>query len=144
MLKNVLTEQNILVRDKVKDWEAAIEIAASPLLNTKKIEEEYVKKMIDSVHDLGPYIVISPQIAIAHARPNGFVKEVSLSLLKLHNEVRFSDEGHEASLIFVLAAVDNEQHLEILRDLAGKLGDTEIVDKLLKAVSEKEIYRILN
>lgn len=144
MLKDVLTEKNILVEDKSEDWESAIRLASAPLLDSGKVEEGYVRKMIKNVYDLGPYIVISPQIAIAHSRPEGTVNEVSLSLLKLNTPVKFSDEGHEASLIFVLAAVDNEQHLGILKDLAGKLGDTNIVKSLLAAKNEREIYKILN
>lgn len=144
MLNKVLTEKNILIKNKVEDWESAIKLASSPLLDSKKIEEGYVRKMIQNVHDLGPYIVISPQIAIAHSRPDGTVNEVSLSLLKLNAPVNFSNEGHEASLIFVLAAVDNKQHLGILRELAEKLGDSEIVKALLAEKEEKNIYKILS
>ncbi|HIW12347.1 MAG TPA: PTS sugar transporter subunit IIA [Candidatus Salinicoccus stercoripullorum] len=144
MLKDVLIEENIQVQNEIDSWEAAIETASRPLLESGKIEYGYVEEMIQNVHELGPYIVISPQIAIAHARPDGTVNAVSLSLLKLGSPVNFSERDHEASLIFVLAAVDNEQHLDILRDLAVKLGDQDVVNSLLATTSKKEIYNILS
>lgn len=144
MLKEFLSKKNIIIRDEIEDWEKAITLASSPLLESGTIEEGYIREMIDSVKRLGPYIVISPQIAIAHSRPNGMVNQVSLSLLKLHKPVRFSQGGHEASLIFVLAAVDNEQHLDILRNLAEMLSDEENVEKLINAESKYEIRKLLD
>ncbi|GAB3064115.1 PTS sugar transporter subunit IIA [Salinicoccus sesuvii] len=144
MLKNYLTEETIVIEDNITSWESAITLASQPLLESNKIKQGYVDEMIDNVKKLGPYIVISPQIAIAHSRPNGFVNEVSLSLLKLNEPVNFSEEDHEASLIFVLAAIDNEQHLGILRSLAEKLGDSKNVTRLIEASSKKEIIDILN
>ena len=144
LLKNVLIEKNIQIQNEIESWEAAIETASFPLLESGGIEQGYVNRMIQNVHELGPYIVISPQIAIAHARPDGTVNEVALSLLKLDTPVNFSEGDHEASLVFVLAAVDNEQHLDILRDLAIKLGNQDIVNALLSATSKKEIYKILS
>ncbi|RIO58204.1 PTS sugar transporter subunit IIA, partial [Mammaliicoccus sciuri] len=119
-----------------------ITIAATPLLTQDYFESSYVTAMIDSVKELGPYIVIAPEIAIAHARPNDDVKHIGLSLLKLNQHINFSEEGHFASLIFVLSAIDNDGHLAILRSLATKLGDQDTVNKLLAAQEINEIVNI--
>ena len=47
--------------------------------------------MIESVHEFGPYIVIAPEIAIAHARPDHNVNEVGLSLLSSINILIFRE-----------------------------------------------------
>ena len=99
--------------------------------------------MIESVNELGPYIVIAPEIAIAHARPNNNVHQVGLSLLKLNQHVAFCDEDHYASLIFVLSAIDNHSHLSILQILATILGDNQTVQQLLNAKNVQEITTIL-
>ncbi len=44
--------------------EKAITIASQPLLQEQIIEQGYVQAMIDSVNELGPYIVIAPEIAL--------------------------------------------------------------------------------
>lgn len=143
MSLEILSTDKVQILDQVATWEQAITIAANPLLTQDYFEPSYVTAMIDSVKELGPYIVIAPEIAIAHARPNDDVMHIGLSLLKLNKHVNFSEEGHFASLIFVLSAVDNDSHLAILRDLATKLGNQDTVNQLLAAQEIKEIVNIL-
>lgn len=142
MSLEILSADKIQILDKVETWEQAITIAANPLLTQDYFESSYVTAMIGSVKELGPYIVIAPEIAIAHARPNDDVKHIGLSLLKLNEHINFSEEGHFASLIFVLSAVDNYGHLAILRSLATKLGNQDTVNQLLAAQEINEIVNI--
>lgn len=143
MSLETLSADKVQVVDQVDDWEQAINMAAQPLLKQDYFEQSYIKAMIDSVKQLGPYIVIAPEIAIAHARPNDDVKQVGLSLLKLKHHINFSENDHYASLIFVLSAIDNEAHLAILRNLATILGNQETVNKLLTAQTAEEIINII-
>ena len=99
MTLDILTEDKIVIKEKVSTWSEAIEIAAQPLLDNHSINNNYVSAMIESVNEMGPYIVIAPEIAIAHARPDNNVKEVGLSLLKLHQHINFAEDSHYASLI---------------------------------------------
>lgn len=99
--------------------------------------------MIKSVHELGPYIVIAPDVAIAHARPNDNVNQVGLSLLKLDKPINFSENSHYASLIFVLSAIDSTSHLTILQQLAQLLGDVENIEKMSEAESTDQILTII-
>ena len=142
MSLEILSADKVQIKEQVDNWEQGIALAAQPLLNQDYFEQSYITSMIDSVKKLGPYIVIAPEIAIAHARPNDEVNKIGLSLLKLNQHINFSEEGHYASLIFVLSAVDNEGHLEILRHLATTLGDQEVVKQLLKAQEVKDILNI--
>ncbi|PHK49940.1 PTS sugar transporter subunit IIA [Staphylococcus edaphicus] len=142
MSLEILSADKIQIKEQVDDWEQGITLAAQPLLSQGYFEQTYITSMIDSVKELGPYIVIAPEIAIAHARPNDGVKKIGLSLLKLNRHINFSEDGHYASLIFVLSAVDNEGHLEILRHLAMTLGDQEVVNEILNAQKVNEILNI--
>jgi len=141
-LTQIIKEEHIQLREKVANWEESIQVAAAPLLQEGYFNDDYVKSMIKSVHDMGPYIVIAPEIAIAHARPNDNVHKVGLSLLKLEEHINFSDNSHYASLVFVLSAIDNEAHLEILKKLATILSDKETVASLILANSKSEIINI--
>lgn len=143
MALDILSTKRIIVKEQVNNWNEAITIASQPLLQEQVIEQGYVEAMIESVNELGPYIVIAPEIAIAHARPNNNVHQVGLSLLKLNQHVAFCDEGHYASLIFVLSAIDNHSHLSILQNLATILGDNKTVQQLLNAKNVQEITTIL-
>ncbi|MBM6629567.1 PTS sugar transporter subunit IIA [Mammaliicoccus vitulinus] len=141
-MTQIIKEEHIQLREKVANWEESIQVAAAPLLQEGYFNDDYVKSMIKSVHDMGPYIVIAPEIAIAHARPNDNVHKVGLSLLKLEEHINFSDNSHYASLVFVLSAIDNEAHLEILKKLATILSDKETVQSLILANSKSEIINI--
>ena len=72
--------QNIQIGLEAKDWKEAIRIASEPLIKCDSIEEPYVENMINSVETLGPYIVIMPQFALAHAAPCEYVKKSDISI----------------------------------------------------------------
>lgn len=143
MALDILTKDKIKVQDQVPDWSQAITEAAQPLLEQDYIETGYIDAMIDSVKEFGPYIVIAPEIAIAHARPEDNVNKVGLSLLKLNESINFAEDSHYASLIFVLSATDNASHLNVLQSLAGLLGNKEVVNQLLASKNSDEIIEII-
>lgn len=142
MTLEILSSDKVQVLEQVESWREAINIAASPLQEQGYFQQAYIDDMIHSVEKLGPYIVIAPEIAIAHARPSNNVKKIGLSLLKLNQHINFSEEGHYASLVFVLSAIDNEGHLEVLRNLARTLGNQQTVNNLLNAQTSSEIINI--
>lgn len=143
MTLDVLTKDKIIVKDQVDSWEEAIESAAQPLLTQKYIESSYIDSMIQSVKTLGPYIVIAPHVAIAHARPGNDVHQVGLSLLKLDEAINFSTDSHYVELVFVLSATDSTSHLTVLQNLAQLLGQQENIEALLEASNEEEIINII-
>lgn len=143
MLQGILTEDMVQVKHEVSSWQDAIRISAHPLIERSYITESYVSAMIQNVRELGPYIVIAPDIAIAHARPDNNVNHVGLSLLKIDKSINFAEDSHYASLVFVLAAVDNDQHLGMLAELANVLNDQEKVAQIKNSPSVPEILKII-
>lgn len=144
MLEQVLTDEMIQIKNQVNGWEEAIQSAAQPLVDQSYVTSDYVNAMIENVNELGPYIVIAPDIAIAHARPDDNVNKIGLSLLKLNQSINFAEDSHYASMVFVLAAVDNEQHLGILSELANVLNDNEKVKQLKESTDSSEILNIIH
>ncbi|NHM30679.1 PTS sugar transporter subunit IIA [Neobacillus terrae] len=145
MLNQLLTLDTIQIRQDVRDWKEAIQIAAVPLLKKGSIQPEYIDAMIENVQDYGPYIVLAPKIALAHARPEQGVKELGMSLLCLKESVAFSQESrHDANLIFVLAAADSETHLNTLSQLAGLLSNEEAIQSIMEADSTLQIMKVIN
>jgi len=150
MLKELIREDRIIFKDKVSSWQEALWVSAKPLLDAGDIEKRYIDKVISNVHELGPYIVIAPNIAISHARPENGVKNLSMSILILKEAVNFSETSDRNSkIIITLAAPDGEKHLLALQQLSSLLMDSidelfasenvEQVLKLIKEYSEKEI-----
>lgn len=93
MLNDLLTEQTIKLHQTADTWQEAITKAAQPLLDQNAIKPSYVEAMIQSVHQNGPYIVIAPQVAIPHARPEDGVNKLSMTLMSFKQPISFSKDG---------------------------------------------------
>ena len=143
-LKDLLKLTHIQTLAEVSDWKKAIQAASQPLLENNYIGEEYVQAMIGNLVKMGPYVVISPKVAIPHARPQDGVKKLGMSLLRLQKSVIFSGkETHEINLIIVLAAIDGETHLKALGQLVKIMSNPEAKDKLIAADSPESIYELI-
>jgi mannitol/fructose-specific phosphotransferase system IIA component (Ntr-type) len=140
-----LTKKFVQFEDEVKDWEEAIIKSSKPLLDEGLIEKSYVNAMIDSVKEYGPYIVIAPNVAMPHARPETGSKKVGFSILKLKKSVAFSEEeGHKVQLLIALSCADSNTHIEILQSLVMILSDEEKNNKLFNAKTVEEILEVFN
>ncbi|MCF6409503.1 BglG family transcription antiterminator [Pseudalkalibacillus salsuginis] len=145
MLNELLTEETIQLEDHVADWEESIRLAAQPLVDLDSIRTGYVDAMIENVKELGPYIVIAPRIAIPHARPEAGVERLGMSLLRLKEPVHFSSQTkHQAQLIIVLAAIDNQTHLTALAQLTELLSNEQNVDRLILSEDRKSVVELIN
>jgi len=111
----LLTKDCIQIANVVPSWQEAIRLAATPLVRQNKIEQRYIEAMIQSIEQYGPYVVITPKVALPHARPS------------------------DVFLIFVLAAMDNTSHLQALADLTLVLQHPDQVDSLIACQHEEDI-----
>ncbi|WP_217620935.1 PTS sugar transporter subunit IIA, partial [Bacillus sp. GbtcB13] len=78
--------------DQNKRGEEAVQTGAKPLLDKEVILEETTDAMIDNVKKMGPYLIIGPEMAVPHARPEKGVRKVGMRLLKLKQPVYFLDD----------------------------------------------------
>ncbi|NDL68645.1 PTS sugar transporter subunit IIA [Anaerotalea alkaliphila] len=135
-------EDQIQVLDTVGTWEESIEVAAQQLLKKNYITPNYVKSMIENINTNGPYVVIMPEVAIPHSRPEEGAKKTTVSFLKINDAVSYP-EGKMIKLIFVLAATDSDNHLELISSLTDLLMDAEKVERLKDAKTVEEIKEIV-
>ncbi|GIN64218.1 transcriptional antiterminator [Robertmurraya siralis] len=143
-LIDILKEEHIHAMPSVPDWKSAIKLAANSLIEGEYITKEYRDAMISNVEKHGPYIVISPKVAIPHAKPEDGVKKLGISLLKLEEAVSFSnDSKHDVFLIITLAPFDQESHLRALSQLTGLFSKKETVNRLIKLHSAREIHQYI-
>lgn len=141
MLKEFL-KNNIILTDEFDSWALAIKQASEPLLEKNIIKESYVEAMINSVYKNGPYMIIMPHIALAHARPEDGVNKNGISFLKLKTPVIFPQEN-DVDIIIVLAAKEDEGHLELMAELADLLVDDEKTEAIRRAHNKNQIKEIL-
>ncbi len=140
-----LTSADISLNYQANSPEDAIKAAGELLVQTNKVEERYIDAMVQAFQEIGPYIVIAPQIAIPHARPENGVLEPGVSLVRLKEPVQF---GHAANdpvkLICAICGTDSDSHMGMLQSLAGVLGNKNKLAAIMNADSKEEIISILN
>lgn len=144
-------KKNINVVEEKMEWQLSIKLAAQPLIDNGQIEIEYVDAMIDSVNRLGSYIVIAPKIAIAHARPENGVNKIGLSLLKNKESIDFNidkndefDIDKQVHIIIVLAAIDNKEHLGLLKQLSNVIDDNKKIEEIIAADNSIELSAVID
>ena len=140
MFREFVEKKRYCFHEGFDDWRDAVRAACQPLLADGTIEPVYVDEIIKKVEELGPYIVIAPDICIPHAQEGLGVHDTAISFMKTERPVRFSDDGeHDARLFFVLASTDNARHLENLGFIAEKLGDEAYVAKILACKTPEDL-----
>ena len=134
--------ENIQVGQRAENWMEAIKIAAQPLIKRGSITEQYVHNMIKSVVDLGPYIVIMPYFALAHAAPCDDVKQSYVSIATFQNDILFHCDHDPVRIVMCLACVDKTSHIEKLQGIAETLMDQNIVERMMACQDEEELYSL--
>lgn len=138
-----LTEELISFQKGFDNWEDAIRASSKGLLEQGFIKQSYIDGMIDSVKEYGPYIVIAPNIAMPHARPETGSNKVGFAVMLCEEPVSFSDAPeHQARLLVTLSCVNADTHLKMLQALVGVLGDDVKFNQLLNATKKEEILSL--
>lgn len=100
--------------------------------------------MIDSVKHFGPYIVIGPSIALAHARPEDGTKKLAVTITTLATPINFGNPDNDpVKIIFCLAAIDNYSHLNVMKAIVQLINDQQKVDQLAKQTDLQTFKQIL-
>ncbi|MEQ4923079.1 PTS sugar transporter subunit IIA [Proteus hauseri] len=145
MLKTLLTPDVVQVVSHVSDWREAIKVACQPLIDKGYIEPRYVDAIYKSHEQIGPYYVLGPGIAMPHARPEEGVNKLSLALTIVEQGVEFgADENDPVKLLIVLAATDNDSHINAIVKLAELFDNDKDIQALLNAKSKAEVFAVIN
>lgn len=143
-MKELISFENIKARAVARDWKEAIEIAGNLLLKSGRIKRQYIDDMIKAVIDMGPYIVATPGLALAHAKPCPAVLVDAVSIVNLISPVSFGSVNDPVNVILCLASTDGNSHVSLLQSIAEKLMIEGMIDKIASCKSEEEIYSLIN
>ena len=101
--------------------------------------------MVDMVKQLGPYMVIAPGIALAHARPESGARRIGLTLITLATPVCFGNAVNDpVDIVVALAALDNNSHVQLLARLARFLDDETNLAALRQAKDPSQIVALVH
>ena len=143
-LTGLLTEDCIALDVLAATWEEAV-LAAGGLLERAGIAgPAYTGSMIDNVETNGPYIVVAPGFAFAHARPSEAVHRTGMSWVRLATPVAFGHKSNDpVDLVVALAATDSGAHSTAMAQLARVVGNPEKRAALGAAASPAAVLGIL-
>ncbi|HWP64033.1 MAG TPA: PTS sugar transporter subunit IIA [Candidatus Binatia bacterium] len=126
------------------DWRAAVRAVGEALVASGATTAAYTDEMIATVDALGPYIVIAPGIALAHARPSAAVHQTGFAIVTLAEPVAFGHtENDPVRIVVGLAAPDEIGHVDALATLADFLADPDRQRALLEARDPAAIHALV-
>ncbi|MBI9000730.1 PTS sugar transporter subunit IIA [Corynebacterium sp. CCM 9185] len=144
-LHDLLTRDRIAVGVPARDWREAIRRAGELLVSTDATDAGYTDEMIGTVEENGPYIVIAPGVAFAHARPSRSVHRTALSLIVLTDPVSFGHPSNDpVDIVVALSATDPDTHVKAMKVLARGLGSEELRAALREAATADEVIELID
>lgn len=121
-------------------WRDAVEQACAPLVDAGAVTDDYPRRCIEMVEEHGPYIVLAPGLALAHARPEDGVQHLGVAVVTLTEPVAFGHPDNDpVDVVFAFGSPDADQHVGLLSELARHL--TEGLDDRLQAASDDAAAR---
>lgn len=140
-VSDMLKLENVSVVDGVDTWEDAIRLAIRPLLEGGFVEARYADEIIRSTREMGPYYVLTEDVALIHGRPEDGVKQGQIAITLLKHPIRFAEDSFDVRLLVALAAEDADSHIDVMRVLAGIFMDEHEIDRIVHLESPRDIYR---
>ena len=83
-----LPESAITIGAQVDDWRGAVRLAGDALARSGAATPAFADEMIRVIEKFGPYVVIAPGLALAHARPGPETLADGLSVVTLETPDR--------------------------------------------------------
>ncbi|WP_438790312.1 BglG family transcription antiterminator [Enterococcus sp. DIV0756] len=139
-LVDILSPSFIQLTITSNSWEEAFYVAATPLIEAEIVSRRYIDKIIQTTYQEGPYMVISENVALPHARPEDGARDVGLGITVLKQPIKILGRT-PMKYIFTLAAVDNKKHLTALAELVALIDRTDFFQMLDTATSPEEAYQ---
>lgn len=123
-------------------WQQSIRIASQCLVDSRSIEQRYIDTIISQLQYYGPYMFLTDNVILAHAKPEDGVNTLDISIAIFKEPVVFSKEKR-ASIVIVLAAQDQEKHLKILQDILELISNQDVLNMLILSNSSDEALKII-
>jgi PTS system ascorbate-specific IIA component len=113
MIEKLFNKETIELNVEVNDWIDAIRFCGSLFVKNGNTEAKYTDAMINTVKNMGQYIVIEKGIAMPHARPEDGAKKIGMGLIKLKKPIEFGNEEYDpVDILIFICAIDKTSHLK--------------------------------
>lgn len=139
-----LPAEAIVIGAVVDDWRAAVRASGDALAAAGIALPAYGDEMVRMIEEFGPYVVIAPGLALAHARPGPEVLKDGLAIVTLATPVAFGHPHNDpVSVVLGLAVASAASHLASVAALANVFNEAAAIPALAAATTPEEIQRIM-
>lgn len=145
MLKEFVETKHFKFAEEARDWKEAIRMSCEPLEADGTVEANYKEDIIKCVEKYGPYIVITPNVAMPHSQEGAEgVNKTAISFMRLEKPVSFEprDPEKDAQLFFTLASCNPDQHLDNMSRLSEMLMNEDLIEALAKASTPEDLLEL--
>ncbi|AWM42975.1 PTS sugar transporter subunit IIA [Bacillus velezensis] len=138
----VLAKANIKLNQTVNSKEDAIRLAGQTLIDNGYVKNGYVEKMFEREETSSTFM--GNFIAIPHGTEDAKdeVLYSGISVIQIPDGVEYG-EGNTAKVVFGIAGKNNE-HLDILSNIAIICSEEENIERLISAKTEEELAAIFS
>jgi ascorbate PTS system EIIA or EIIAB component len=134
----------VAVGGSAADWRAAVRASGRVLEEAGITLPGYGDRMVEMVEEHGPYIVIAPGVALAHARPGDDVLRTGWAVLTLREPVVFGHPHHDpVSVVVGFAATEPDAHVTGVARIANLFNDEALADALAGAPDADALRTLL-
>lgn len=145
MLKEFVETKHFKFAEEARDWKEAIRMSCEPLEADGTVEANYKEDIIKCVEKYGPYIVITPNVAMPHSQEGAEgVNKTAISFMRLEKPVSFEpgDPEKDAQLFFTLASCNPDQHLDNMSRLSEMLMNEDLIEALAKVSTPEDLLEL--
>ncbi len=140
----LISDKLINLNLEAENWELALEKTCDILEKNKYISTKYKKRLISLTKEIGPYYIITKDVAIPHLRPEEGVLKQGFSFFRFIKPIKFNNNKEVKYFIYILS-LDNNEHMNQIAYIASLIDNEEIFIKLEKGlIGEKEIFNYIN
>ncbi|NMF05076.1 PTS sugar transporter subunit IIA [Clostridium beijerinckii] len=145
MIEKLFNKETIELNVEVNDWIEAIRFCGSLFVKNGNTEAKYTDAMINTVKNMGQYIVIEKGIAMPHARPEDGVKKIGMGLIKLKKPIEFGNEEYDpVDILIFICAIDKTSHLKALAELMTLIEDNEFLSIVRNSSLKEDVLSYIN
>lgn len=121
-----------------------INFGVQQLVKTRNATKELAVAIMQSMQAHGPYFVLAPRLALAHAAPGAYCLHPALACAVFSAPVAFSaDARHDVQVLITLSAPDANSHMQLLTAFAKQFAAPTLVDKLCACQNLNEVQQVL-
>lgn len=141
----LISNDAIITKAKAADWEEAVRVGGDFMIKAGMVKEEYINTIINNHKEIGPYFIITPGIAMPHAKPEEGVIKTGYTLVTLSEPVYFGDEENDpVDILIFIGSVNREEHnMEVIPQIVDFCESETAIEAIRNATDVETVIKAL-